>query len=55
MQYIELKEVRVLRRKMLDNAMSGDHTTGQVSKLDLSPESAALTDCLKTLHKKLKI
>jgi hypothetical protein len=55
MQYIELKEVRVLRRKILDNAMGGDHTRGQVFKLDLAPESAALTDCLKTLHKKLKI
>jgi hypothetical protein len=55
MPYIELKEARVLRKKMLDNAMSGDHTRGQVATLDLAPESAALTGCLKTLHKKLKI
>jgi len=55
MQYIELKEVRVLRKKMLDNAMSGDHTRGEVATLDLAPESAALIDCLVTLHKKLKI
>lgn len=54
-QYVELKEVRVLRKKMLDNAMSGDHTRGQVATLDLAPESAALTSCLVTLHKKLKI
>jgi hypothetical protein len=54
-QYNELKEVRILRRRMLDNAMSGDHKPGEVAKLDLAPESAALSACLITLHKKLKI
>jgi len=55
MQFIELKEVRVLRRRILDNEVGGDHTRGQVLKLDLAPEWAALNDCLKTLHKKPKI
>jgi hypothetical protein len=54
-QYNELKEVRVLRKQLLDNAMSGDHNPGEVAKLDLAPESAALHACLITLHKKLKI
>ncbi|MFI5057372.1 MAG: hypothetical protein ACHQLQ_04240 [Candidatus Acidiferrales bacterium] len=54
-QYNELKEVRVLRKRMLDNAMSGHHNRGEVAKLDLAPEAAALNACLTTLHKKLKI
>jgi hypothetical protein len=54
-QYNELKEVRVLRKQLLDNAMSSDHKPGEVAKLDLAPESAALGACLITLHKKLKI
>lgn len=54
-QYNELKEVRVLRRKLLDNAMSGNHNPGEEAKLDLAPEAAALGACLAKLHKKLKI
>lgn len=54
-QYNELKEVRVLRKHLLDNAMSGDHKPGETTKLDLAPESAALQVCLITLHKKLKL
>jgi hypothetical protein len=54
-QYSELKEVRILRAKLLDNMVSGEHTPGAVSKLDLAPESVALNVCLATLHKKLKI
>jgi hypothetical protein len=53
--YIALKEVRVLRRQFAANMMSGNHQVGEVSRLDLAPESAALTLCLATLHKKLKI
>ena len=53
--FSELKEVRVLRKLLLKNMMSGDHTRGAVSKFDLAPESAALAACLATLHKKLKI
>jgi hypothetical protein len=40
---------------LLDNAVSGNHNPGEVAKLDLAPESAALDACLITLHKKLKI
>ena len=54
-QYNELKEVRVLRRKLLDNAMRGNHNPGQVAKLDLTSEAAALGTCLARLHNKLKI
>jgi hypothetical protein len=54
-QYNELKEVRLLRKRILDNATSGDHTPGKVAKLDLTPESTALNACLNTLHKKLKL
>jgi hypothetical protein len=54
-EYVGLKEVRVLRRQFAANMMSGNHKVGEVSKLDLTPESAALTLCLVTLHKKLKI
>jgi hypothetical protein len=53
--YNELKEVRVLRKHLLDNAMSGNHNRGEVAKLDLAPEAAALDACLITLHKKLNI
>ncbi len=55
MEYIELKEVRLLRKKMLDNAMSGNHATGEVTTLDLDPEWRALSGCMLTLHKKLKL
>jgi len=54
-EYIGLKEVRVLRRQFAANMLSGNHKVGEVSRLDLTPESAALTLCLVTLHKKLKI
>jgi hypothetical protein len=54
-QYNELKEVRVLRTKLMDNAMTGNHKRGEVAKLDLAPEAAALGACLAKLHKKLKL
>jgi hypothetical protein len=55
-QYNELREVRLLRKQMLDNMMSGDHKRDEVAKkFDLAPESAALNACLSTLHKKLKL
>jgi hypothetical protein len=54
-KYNELKEVRLLRKRLMDNAISGDHKTDEVAKLDLAPESVALNACLITLHKKLKI
>jgi hypothetical protein len=54
-KYIELKEVRALRRQLAANMISGNHKVGEVSKLDLTPEAAAVGLCLVTLHKKLKI
>lgn len=54
-QFNELKEARSLRKEMLDNAMSGHHTPGILTKVDLAPEATALDTCLKTLHKKLKL
>ena len=54
-EYNELKEVRVLRKQLLDNAMSGDHERGKEMKLDLAPEFAALSACFKSLHKRLKL
>jgi hypothetical protein len=54
-QFNELREARILRKQLLDNAMSGDHTTGAMMKLDLTPESEAIQACLQKLHKKLKI
>jgi hypothetical protein len=53
-QYNELKEERILRKQLLDNAMSGNHNAGEIATLDLAPESTALHACLITLHKKLK-
>jgi hypothetical protein len=51
-QFNELREARVLRKRLLDNMASGDHTEGKVLKLDLAPESAALNACLVVLHKR---
>jgi len=50
----ELKEARVLRKAILDNLMH-DLTPGTTSKVDLAPEADALNECLKVLHKKLKL
>ena len=54
-QYNELKEVRALRKQLLNNLMRGDHEQGKVMRLDLTPESAALNRCLTILHKKLRL
>jgi hypothetical protein len=54
-QFSALKEARALRKQLLDNEMSGDHTPGLMTKLDLVPELKALEACLKTIHKKLKL
>jgi hypothetical protein len=54
-QFNELKEARALRKRILDNSMNGDHTPGSLMKLDLTPEANALGQCLKTLHRKLKV
>jgi hypothetical protein len=52
-RYNELKEVRVLRERLLDN-MKHNHIRGDVMKFDLAPEVAALQACFAVLHKKLK-
>jgi hypothetical protein len=54
-QYSELKEARVLRKAMLNNAMKGDNTPGLMTKLDLGPEAEALNKCLVILEEKLKL
>ena len=54
-QYNELKEIRMLRRRLLDNHAGGHHNRGEAAILDLAPELEALSACLATLHKKLKI
>ena len=54
-QYNELKEVRLLRKKVLDHAMSGNHKRGEILQYDLAPEAEALGDCLTKLHKKLNL
>jgi hypothetical protein len=54
-EYNELKEVRILRKQMLDNMARGNHTPGEELKLDLLPESKALGACFTVLHKKLKL
>lgn len=54
-QFNELKEARSLRKALLDNAMHGDHTPGELTKVDLAPEFKALNVCLQKLHTKLKI
>jgi hypothetical protein len=54
-QFTELREARKLRRKMVDNLMRGEHTPGILTKVDLAPEAQAMNDCIRTLHKKLKL
>ena len=54
-QFNELREARKLRRAIMNNAMQGDHTEGTTTKHDLAPEREALSECLRVLHKKLKI
>jgi len=54
-EYIGLTEVRLLRRQFAANMTSDNPKVGEVSKLDLTPEAAALGFSLVTLHKKLKM
>jgi hypothetical protein len=54
-QFNELKEARILRKHLLDNAMSGHHSPGLKTTLDLAPEFEALAVCFRVLYKKLKI
>src|ERR1700686_2173756 len=52
--YNELKEARVLRKAILDNS-NHNLSPGSALKHDLGPEAGALNECLKVLHKKLKL
>jgi hypothetical protein len=54
-QFNELREVRKLRKAIMENQAKEHKTPGILTKLDLTPECLALGECLKTLHKKLKI
>jgi len=54
-QFNELREVRKLRKAIMENQSKEHVSPGILTKLDLTPESVALGECLKTLHKKLKI
>lgn len=54
-QYNELKEVRVLRKKTIENSVKGEHEHGKPRTHDLAPELAALRLCMGTLHKKLRL
>lgn len=54
-EFNELKEARVLRTAILDNSVKEHKMPGILSKLDLQPEATALNECMKVLHKKLKL
>jgi hypothetical protein len=52
-QYTELKEVRVLRKALLQNMMAQTLPDGVPMTTDLMPEFDALTKCVKKLQGKL--
>lgn len=54
-QFNELREVRALRKAILDNHASGNHVPGTETVLDLAPELEALNKCSNTVHQKLKL
>jgi hypothetical protein len=54
-EFNELREVRKLRKAIMENEMREVKTLDIMTKLDLVPEMKALDQCLKKLHKKLKI
>jgi hypothetical protein len=54
-QFNELKEVRKLRKVIMDKFFEGHDAPGSTVKYDLAPECKALSDCLDTLHKKLDL
>lgn len=54
-QFNELKEARILRIAMVNNAASADHTSGAPTTIDLKPEADALGACLRKLHDKLQL
>jgi hypothetical protein len=54
-EFNELNEARVLRKALIENVMTGEMPVEATRKIDLAPEVAALSACLTTLHKKLKL
>jgi hypothetical protein len=54
-QFNELREARELRTKMIVNINPNGAKMGEVLKTDLMPEYVAVSDCLKIVHKKLKL
>jgi hypothetical protein len=54
-EYNELREVRKLRKTIVENQATAHTTPGILHKLDLATECEALGECLATLHKKLNI
>lgn len=53
-KYTDLKEVVILRQKILDNAFKGAGSSGPVTT-NLVPEAQAISECMNILHKKLKL
>ncbi len=53
-KYTDLKEVIILRQKILDNAFHGAGSTGPVTT-NLVPEAQATSECMQVLHRKLKL
>ena len=53
-KYTDLKEVIILRQKILDNAFHGAGSTSQLTT-NLVPEAQAIGECMKVLHRKLKL
>jgi hypothetical protein len=52
--FSELKEARKLRQAILDNSLKAKPDP-ILTKIDLQPEATALDECMKVLHKKLKL
>lgn len=53
-KYTDLKEVIILRQKILDNAFHGAGSTGPVTT-NLFPEAQAIGECMQVLHRRLKL
>lgn len=53
-QFNELKEARILRKRFSENMIGATGSVGTLSKLDLAPEAQALQVCHDTLYRKLK-
>jgi hypothetical protein len=53
-KYNDLNEVIILRQKILDNGFKGAGSAGPV-KTNLFTEAQAISECMRVLHKKLKL